>query len=106
MYVRVKWSAPSEINRHILAVPVSGEWMAGTLQHYLMSCFYFSHVSLAERSLKITAQLIDSSMVLIFLGQLMHWQVQHCRIISDLCNPTRATKGLITTHESPKMTMC
>lgn len=62
----MKWSAPSEINRYILAVHVGGKWMAGTLQHYLMPCFYFSHVSLTERSLKITAQLIDSSMVLIF----------------------------------------
>lgn len=48
--------APSEINWYILAVHVSSEWMAGTLQHYLMPCFYFSHVSLSECSLKITAQ--------------------------------------------------
>lgn len=52
---------------------LAANWMAGTLQHYLMPRFYFSRVSLAERSLekekkkkkKITAQLIDSSMVLI-----------------------------------------
>lgn len=43
-----------------------GERMAGTLQRYLMPCFYFSHVSPAERDLKkITAQIIDSFMVLI-----------------------------------------
>lgn len=64
--VRVKWSAPKEINWYILAVHVSSEWMAATLQHYPMPCFYFSHVSLTERSLRITAQLIDSSLVLIF----------------------------------------
>lgn len=67
----MKWSAPSEINWYILAVHVSHEWTAGTLQHYLMLCYYFSLVSSAEHSLKkkkkkITAQLIDSSMVLIF----------------------------------------
>lgn len=51
-HVRMKWSAPSQINLYILAVHVSGEWMAATLQHYLMLCFYFSHVSLGELSLK------------------------------------------------------
>lgn len=55
-YERTKQSATSEINWYILAVHVGCEWMPATLQHYLMSCFYFEHVSLAGHSRKITAQ--------------------------------------------------
>lgn len=81
-------------------------WMDGsTLQHYLMSCFYFSHVSLTGCSLKIRSAInwFLYGFDFLFLCQLMHWQVQHCRIISDLCNLPHATKGLKVT---PNFYMC
>lgn len=49
-YVQTRWRAPSQINVYILDVHVRTERMAATLQHYLTLCFYFSHVSLGERS--------------------------------------------------------